>query len=159
MTDNLKYIKNWETFFPAVHLQIYSQCFHTMPKPLHIYDTRPYSIHKILSQRPPVGSKYISVWLYLVNSMLPKLVCFLDMMDNSICDALELHIRHDLTTWKGHHLFSIPRLLLHHSTVVYKGLNAPYGPYLHEFTCWRICKSSQNYIIRLQSVKFIQPNL
>ncbi len=138
---------------------MYSQCVHTTPRPLHVFPSLPrtltwYSIHKILSQRPSVGSKYISVWLYLVNSTLPKPVFPGDDGQQHLwCSGAPYQ------TWKGHHLFSILHLLLHHSTVVYTGLNAPYGLYLHAFTCWRICKLSQNYIIPLQSVKIIQTNL
>lgn len=138
---------------------MYSQCVHPTPRPLHILQSLPctltwYSIHKIISQRPPVGSKYISVWLYLVNSMLPKPVFPGDDGQQHLwCSG------HNLTTWKGHHLFSILHLLLHHSTVVYIGLNAPYGLYLHTFTCLRLCKWTLNYIIRLQSIKIIHTNL
>jgi len=68
-TDNLKFV------FPQLlvskctangsqDLFTYSKC---LPRTL----TR-YSIHIILSLRPPVGSKYISVWLYLVIGALPK---------------------------------------------------------------------------------------
>ncbi len=110
-----------------------------------------YSIHKILSQRPSVGAKYSSVWLYLLNSTLPKPVFPGDDGQQHLWCSGAPH-----QTWKGHHLFSILHLLLHHSTVVYIGLNAPYGLYLHAFMCWRICKLSQNYIIPLQSVKLIR---
>lgn len=101
----------------------------------------------------------ISVFDCIWSSVHCQSLRFLEMMDNSICDTLELHIRHNVMTWKGSHLFSILHLLLHQSTVVYIRLNAPYGLYLHAYTCWRTCKVSRNYIIQLQSIKIIHTNL
>lgn len=101
----------------------------------------------------------ISVFDCIWSSVHCQSMCFLEMMDNSICDTLELHIGHNAMTWKGSHLFSILHLLLHQSTVVYIRLNAPYGLCLHAYTCWRTCKLSRNDIIQLQSIKSIHTNL
>ncbi len=72
-----------------------------------------YSIHKILSQRPSVRAKYSSVWLYLVNSTLPKPVFPGDDGQQHLWCSGAPH-----QTWKGHHLFPILHLLLHLSTAV-----------------------------------------
>lgn len=130
MIDNLKYIQNWEIFSSCPSPNVQPMC------PYHaeiILLSLPHmliwsSIHKILSQRPSVRAKYSSVWRYLLNSTLPKPVFPGDDGQQHLwCSGAPYQ------TWKGHHLFSILHLLLHHSTVVYIGLNAPYGLYLHAF--------------------------
>lgn len=89
-------------FPPTVHLQMYSQCIprsqdlFTYSNLFHVrsHDTQ-FTRYSLCDLQSGLN---ISVFDCIWSSVHCQSICFQEMMDNSICDTLELHIEHNAMT-------------------------------------------------------------